>query len=149
MISNVHSDGLESSQPLELLLDQEQRMSHLDVDLLVLGPLSRRRCALLQQLRYRKQRRAPYAVLPEEFLLPGMLKVPYITYGFSSNAHVYPAQLGDRHTVIHTPLGELTLELHWSVESLLAAVAAGLALRLSLDTIEQRLSSPADLPLAA
>lgn len=149
MITNVHTDGLENSQPLELLLGEQGRMSHLDVDLLVLGPLSRRRGVLLSQLRYRKERRAPYAILPEEFLLTGMLKVPYITYGFSSTAHVYPCEIGDRFVSIHTPLGELRLELLGSVEDTLAAVALGLALRLDPDTIVERLTTKVDLPLAA
>lgn len=149
MITNVHTDGLENSQLFELLLDEEQRLSHLDVDLLVLGSLSRRRATLLGQLRYRKERRAPYAILPEEFLIPGMLKVPYITYGLSETAHVYPLAIGDRHISLHTPLGELTLDLQGSVEDILAAVALGLALRLDPGTIAARLNTQIDLPLAA
>lgn len=149
MISNVHSDGLESSQLLERLLDDQQRLSHLDIDVLVLGPLSRRRATLLGQLRYRKQRRAPYAILPEEFHIPGLLKVPYITYGLSERAHVYPLAIGDQDIRIHTPLGELTLALLGSVDGSLAAVALGLALRLDPETIVARLSSQVDLPRAA
>lgn len=149
MISNVHTDGLENSQLLELLLDEQQRMSHLDVDLLVLGPLCRRRASLLGQLRYRKERRAPYAILPEEFLIPGTLKVPFITYGISPTAHVHLLHLGERFVSIQTPLGELQLELIGSLEDTLAAVALGLALRLDPETIVERLSTMVDLPLAA
>ncbi len=52
-------------------------------------------------------------------------------------------------TCVHTPLGELRLELRWSVEDTLAAVALGLALRLPPEEIVERLSRMVDLPLAA
>ena len=146
---HVHTAGLQDSQPLELLFDEQHRLSHLDVDVLVLGALARQRGTLLRQLRYRRERRAPYAILPEEFLIPGTLKVPFITYGYSPSAHVYPVDFSEDWICVHTPLGELRLELRWSVEDTLAAVALGLALRLPPEEIVERLNPMVDLPLAA
>lgn len=110
------SAGLQDSQPLELLFDEQHRLSHLDVGLLVLGPLARQRGTPS----------CPYAILPEEF------------FDFSEDW-----------TCVHTPLGELRLELRWSVEDTLAAVALGLALRLPPEEIVERLSRMVELPLAA
>ena len=138
---NLHSDGLTNSHILQRLLHPGQRLSHLDVDVLVLGPRSRQRSRLLQQLRYRRDRPAPYAVLPEEFLVPSLLKVPYITYGYSSSAHVHALE-----NSIQTPLGEVFLE---PSDQHLAAVALGLALRLSPEIMEEKLRATEDLSVAA
>lgn len=149
MITNIHAVGLEPHQPLALLLDENHRFSHLDIDLLVLGPQARDRGMLLRQLRYRKHRRAPYAIIPEEFFAVGMLKVPYITYGYSPSAHVHLLDFSDQWVRIGTPLGELTLGLDWPLDDLLAAVALGLALRLCPQTLSQLLNPQRDLPQAA
>lgn len=149
MITNIHCSGLENQQPIARLVDDNSRFSHLDVDLLVLGMGARNRGPLLRQLRYRKGRRAPYAIVPEEFCLPGCLKVPYITYGYSARAMVHPLRLDDHLVEIRTPLGDLTLEQAWPLEDLLAAVALGLALRLAPETLERLLDPRRDLPQAA
>lgn len=141
MMTHVHTTGLENSHLIERLLDDGQRLSHLDIDVLVLGSLARPRASLLNQLRYRKERRAPYAILPQEMLIPGLLKVPYITYGYTPEAHVYALE-----NSIHTPLGEIDLEPR---EEMLAAVALGLALRLPPEVLFERLNPTQDLPLAA
>ncbi|MFN8607204.1 MAG: hypothetical protein U0931_06710 [Vulcanimicrobiota bacterium] len=149
MITNVHAAGLESHQPLTRLLDENHRFSHLDVDLLVLGARARNRGLLLAQMRYRKGRRAPYIILPEEICLPGMLKVPYITYGYSARAHIHPREISDEWVCIRTPLGDLTLERAWALEDMLAAVALGLALRLTPEAMGLLLDPRRDLPQAA
>lgn len=152
MLTNIQAVGLDCTEPLALLLQEdEHRLCALEADLLVLGPLARSRAARLRQLRYRKSRRTPFAILPAESFAHGMISVPYITYGLAESAHVRAGQVGERFLVVHTPLGELTIELRsgWSVDDCLAAVALGLALRLAPDTIARRLSSSPDLALAA
>lgn len=151
MHTNIQAVGLVSTQPLVLLLQGEEfRLCSLEADILVLGPEARDRSTRLRQLRYRKSRRTPFAILADEHFAHGTVSVPYITYGLAESAHVRAVSLGDRCLVVHTPLGELMIELRpgWSVEDCLAAVALGLALRLDPETIAGRLAS-AVLALAA
>jgi hypothetical protein len=149
MITNIHATGLECLEPLTLLLGENHRFSHLDIDLLVLGPRARNRGQLLRRLRYRRNRRTPYAIISEELFCTGMLKVPYITYGYSPDAHVYPVDFSDELVRVSTPPGELTLELHWPLDDLLAAVSLGLALRLCPETLSQLLNPRRGLSQAA
>jgi len=152
MHTNIQAVGLESNEPLALLLQEDEyRLCALEADLIVLGPLARNRVARLRQLRYRKGRRTPFAILPAESFAHGMVNVPYITYGLAESAHVRASSVSERFLIVHTPLGELTIELRsaWSVEDCLAAVALGLALRLDPDTIACRLAASPDLALAA
>ncbi|MBS2036757.1 hypothetical protein JST97_17335 [bacterium] len=149
MTTNVQAAGLETIQPLTLLLNEHHRFSHLEVDLLVLGPRARNRGLLLRQLRYRRGRRAPYAILPLEFCVPGLLKVPYITYGCSPSAHIYPVERTERSIKIRTPLGDLDLERRWPLEDMLAAVGLGLAMRLTPEALMKLLEPGHGLPQVA
>src|SRR4051794_35078981 len=88
MITNIQAVGLENVEPLASLLGEEHRLCSLDGDLLVMGPLARNRAAQIRQLRYRKGRRPPFAILPEESFSHGMVSVPYIPYGLGESAHV-------------------------------------------------------------
>jgi hypothetical protein len=96
---------------------------------------------LLANLRYRQGRRTPFAVLPTHLPelkeLLSTLQVPYITYG--PGGHVQAGQVNRRSFMLQTPLGEYRVALTGRLNNSLAAVAAGLALRIPLEDMLEKL----------
>lgn len=142
--------GLESSEPLRAVIVDEPGCCYgigpgSDVIVLADGNMSN-----LQSLRYRRARRTPFAVLstdlPNLDKLIAALRVPYITYGWGEqHAHIRIADLEGCAYKIATPVGECVLNLAWAWNPMdcLAAIGAGLALRIPLESLVERLENAA------
>lgn len=148
----VSASGLASTEPLQAVLAEEpdtEISNAQGVDVVVLGTDAKNVGRTLQGLRYRKGRKTPFAVIPAD--LPNLntviagLDVPYIVYGTEQRAHIRLKAMEGCSFVLETPVGEcrVNLECAWNELDCLAAIGAGLALRIPLETLIERLEKAA------
>lgn len=148
-VTQISALGLQSSEPLRTVIADEPGCHYgpgpgSDVIVLAIGSLSD-----LQWLRYRRTRRTPFAVLstdlPDLQELMASLRVPYITYGQGERAHIRIEQTEGCAYKISTPVGEICLNLDWAWDAMdcLAAIGVGLALRIPLESLVERLETAA------
>jgi hypothetical protein len=148
----VSASGLNSTEPLQAVLAQEpdtELSNGSAVDVVVLGRDAKNVGRTLSALRYRKGRKTPFAVLPAN--LPNLntviagLDIPYIVYGTEERAHIRLKEMEGCSFVLETPVGDarVNLECAWDELECLAAIGAGLALRIPLETLISRLENAA------
>lgn len=148
----VSASGLASTEPLQAVLADEpdaELSNGAAVDVIVLGADAKNVGRTLSALRYRKGRKTPFAVLPAN--LPNLntviagLDVPYIVYGAEERAHIRMKETEGCSFVLETPVGDcrVNLECAWNELDCLAAIGAGLALRIPLETLISRLEDAA------
>lgn len=106
-----------------------------DPDILVLG--DEKDAGRLGQLRYRRQRPTPVAVVHVDCQrhLKG-LTVPYITFGLG-RGHIQMRKLFGRRYQVTTPVGECAVTVPPGCRplDLLAAIGVGLAMRIPLEQL--------------
>lgn len=137
-------NGIRSSEPLEAVLGPEVEMIDSDPDLLVLGRSPVRFRAQLAGLRYRVGRRTPFLIAPDGLSLQ-FPDVPYVTYGETEDAHVRLIRAEGDKLQVETPVGNTSIEVGggWDPLECLAAIAAGLACRIPIPSIVERLHKAA------